>query len=1102
MTDTISSLAQKLRPYWLRDATGGGGVVSGGGGAMSAHALNGPYHTGTLDEAQAPWAVTDSEFAAHAANPDAHHARQHSIISGSDHTATGSKWQIVGLTAVNTLGLLTPIQNPGAAEAILKTDANGAVQVVSLEATSALYATGLLDFGTDYIQEDATYLRVYGAKPLRFDQTIQSGANPSPAWSMTPAGSLAAATGAFAEGLTAAAAAFRVYNHTHDYPHAHVVINPGPLWNLDEQFGLDVDDNLLVRGWIVGKHAIQLPGAKAIFHYDGPQPFETNFRGTLTGHMGQPAFVSGGVVFRHGKFGKALQISNAITNLVTNPSFETGTTGWVWNDANASGATPAITNSYGYYHSGAASLRLSNTVAGENDYMSFNVTGLAASTSYTISAWCRVVSFSGAAVGSRGLTAYDVADTATLQTTAIASLVEEWTRHVVTVNTTAAGGSHTIQIRLYAPQGYVLWDAVQCEARSYATPYLDGSLGGYSAAGAADGSGHAWSGTAHASTSSRVAGQMYYATADAIEAASGTIMAWVNTTALTPTNQTILRANGSAGYIILRLDSSGRPNAWAGTTGITASSGVAVGEWVHLAMAYNASTVWIYVNGALVASGASSGFAGMPAAFYVGCNGTAEQFNGLIDDLVIADRVVAADEIRAIYESNAPVFGETSTWHWRAGRNRFSADAEGIWMVNAAGQPMFGAYAGDDLNPAATKTWGGVALASSDVLIGDANRGGYVLWDDSAGTMVFKGAGPDLTQINGGNITTGSITATQIATGTITATQIAADTITAAQIAANAVTATEIAAGAVTATKINVTNLAAVNVSTGALSISDILSIAGSGEIRQVINDPGVGFSGPGGYTGLRIWNDGNVGRIGSYKSGLLQWYNDTSGAMFFGANAGRLAANGMSLTLPDVSAGVSVPTNTSAIRWLYPANNSTWDASKSYTGLVSYRYTVGASKFVDNLYTAFVGADDAATYDARFILQAGHQTNASDIGTYSDTRLEIVREKGAGGKFVAVYCDTFTASNNVYVTGNMSAASITDRTPHYDGDALADLRGVRGSKKGGIDHASLPAFARRQVARVDGSMEEGRDLGAMISILTAAVGQLDARLAALEGKR
>ena len=79
---------------------------------------------------------------------------------------------------------------------------------------------------------------------------------------------------------------------------------------------------------------------------------------------------------------------------------------------------------------------------------------------------------------------------------------------------------------------------------------------------------------------------------------------------------------------------------------------------------------------------------------------------------------------------------------------------------------------------------------------------------------------------------------------------------------------------------------------------------------------------------------------------------------------------------------------------------------------------------------------------------------------------------------------------------------SFTDRTPHYDGDALADLRAVRGDRRRGIDHSSLPAFARKQLRLKDGTAEEGRDLGAMISILTVAVQQLDARLDALEGAR
>jgi FtsZ-binding cell division protein ZapB len=47
----------------------------------------------------------------------------------------------------------------------------------------------------------------------------------------------------------------------------------------------------------------------------------------------------------------------------------------------------------------------------------------------------------------------------------------------------------------------------------------------------------------------------------------------------------------------------------------------------------------------------------------------------------------------------------------------------------------------------------------------------------------------------------------------------------------------------------------------------------------------------------------------------------------------------------------------------------------------------------------------------------------------------------------------------NVYGTANASFASFTDRTPFYEGDALAEISKISG-KNGEIDHSTLPAFA------------------------------------------
>jgi hypothetical protein len=80
----------------------------------------------------------------------------------------------------------------------------------------------------------------------------------------------------------------------------------------------------------------------------------------------------------------------------------------------------------------------------------------------------------------------------------------------------------------------------------------------------------------------------------------------------------------------------------------------------------------------------------------------------------------------------------------------------------------------------------------------------------------------------------------------------------------------------------------------------------------------------------------------------------------------------------------------------------------------------------------------------------------------------------------------------NAWFANNVSALSFTDRTPGYEGDALKELARVR-ARNGEIDHATLPAFAVHE--------NGGRDLGAMISMLTVAVQQLTAKVDALEKK-
>jgi hypothetical protein len=164
-----------------------------------------------------------------------------------------------------------------------------------------------------------------------------------------------------------------------------------------------------------------------------------------------------------------------------------------------------------------------------------------------------------------------------------------------------------------------------------------------------------------------------------------------------------------------------------------------------LAVTYDGGTLRIYVNGAEVKNGSSSGFVGVPATMYVGCYSTQTKWNGLIDDFVILDRAMPAAEIRSVYESNAPVFAETSTFTFRpTPKGLIWADDEGLWMRDTAGKPVLGVYGGE----AATKNWGGFNLVPGDLLLGNNAVGSSgIWWSRVNGTFGFYGAGSDTPQV-------------------------------------------------------------------------------------------------------------------------------------------------------------------------------------------------------------------------------------------------------------------------------------------------------------------------------------------------------------------
>ena len=352
MAQRLSQLAAEIWPFLLPKVSNmvsgsSSGGSSSGAAAVGLHDLSGSLHRGTLADAQAPQFLLSNgnrpltgdlavdagilldgvDLSAHATDINAHHNKQHGIVDSANHTVTGSQYQVVGLTAANTLGLLTPSSSPGA-NALIKTDGSSAVTL-----SGVLYADGGIDFGTNTLDEDATYLQFAGSKAIRFAQNI-GNAN----WTVYNTGGAAfggnvdiTGTGDLyvAGSLGGAGGVLKTSGN-------RVGIACVP----DSQFALDVAGPARAQ-YFIGPHAIQIPDAIMICHYDGAAPYNTNFGGIALGHMGQVGTSTGGVIYRPGKFGKALQVADATTNFFWDSSCEYDAGLTLWGITNVGGTLTA-----------------------------------------------------------------------------------------------------------------------------------------------------------------------------------------------------------------------------------------------------------------------------------------------------------------------------------------------------------------------------------------------------------------------------------------------------------------------------------------------------------------------------------------------------------------------------------------------------------------------------------------------------------------------------------------------------------------------------------------------------------------------------------------
>lgn len=501
----------------------------------------------------------------------------------------------------------------------------------------------------------------------------------------------------------------------------------------DPQFLLDIGGSLRVQGYIVGRHAIQLEGALMIVHFDGPLHLD-DYTGFATSHFGHtPELIgSGSMVFAyHGKFGKAYQcIPNNFTNQIINPSFENDLSNWSAAQTGTGATWTQETFPAGHSRYGLGSVKITGTDSGNRAYMYYNLGVTVADGDYVVlSAWSYSTSSNVARIR-----IHDSTGTAHTIGTAQGA-ANEWTYHsIYWQNTTGGPLTPRAIIENAGDTTNTVWfDGVFCAVRSdVVLPwYFDGSMPGVG-----------WTGTAHASTSTSSDNRIEYdpnTLNQEVSPEEGTLMAWVKTatpldttwgSALSGSNNAIKLSFHTTNNDLIVLECTSVSDefrvrvAYSNAAQGSATHNLSANEWVHVAVTWSvdAGEVKIYINGTDTTATGLDDFTGFDTSTVQLRVGSLDAA-WMVDDLVITDGPLTGDEIRAIYESDAPVFAETSVWAWSTGSQApFWVDDEGFWGRDKNSNEVIGMSAVDD------KSWGGYTLDMGDILIGHHDQ---AIWWDS-----------------------------------------------------------------------------------------------------------------------------------------------------------------------------------------------------------------------------------------------------------------------------------------------------------------------------------------------------------------------------------
>ena len=191
-------------------------------------------------------------------------------------------------------------------------------------------------------------------------------------------------------------------------------------------------------------------------------------------------------------------------------------------------------------------------------------------------------------------------------------------------------------------------------------------------------------------------------------------------------------------------------------------------------------------------------------------------------------------------------------------------------------------------------------------------------------------------------------------------------------------------------------------------SIDGFLTIGTSGGIYQ-----GTGTAGTP-TTGLKIWNDSGVGRIGGYNGGALQWYADTDGYFYGGDGSTSTYRLGSDSFRGIISTGATEY----PFVFLDDIDAADWTAESLNGVMATSKVTTSGSEQINAFLRSRVkGSTARTTYTAKTTLIA-HVDNGS--GGWNQSALEVVTVRNGGARYMAYAGDYF------YIDGYMWFKPIT----------------------------------------------------------------------------